>query len=208
MPRILVYGDSNTFGIGPMARLSDEPIFDKSDRWAGVMAATLGPDWDVVVEGLPGRTSVHPDPIGGEHLNGRATLLPILASHRPIDLLILALGTNDGKHRFNLTGQDIALGVARLVVEAAATGHVARTLVLCPPAVEERGEFALSFLGAADRFCDLPAQMARFATENGADFMDAGAHISVDPTDGVHFDRAAHATLGEAVAAKVVALFG
>lgn len=203
MRRILIYGDSNTFGTGPMRDLSDDPIFSKSDRWAGVMAQALGPDWDVVVEGLPGRTTVHADPIEGAHLNGLATLLPILASHRPIDLLILALGTNDSKHRFGLTAQDIALGVARLVREAANTGYVAQTLVLCPPAVAERGDLAQIFRGAPTRCAGLAAQMARFAAENDAAFLDAGAHIAVDPLDGVHFSKDSHATLGQVVARKV-----
>ncbi|NND41249.1 MAG: hydrolase, partial [Silicimonas sp.] len=54
MRRILCYGDSNTFGTGPMATLADDPILSKAERWAGVMAADLGDGWDVVVEGLPG----------------------------------------------------------------------------------------------------------------------------------------------------------
>ena len=207
MRRILIYGDSNTFGTGPMRDLSDDPIFAKSDRWAGVMAQSLGPDWDIVVEGLPGRTTVHADPIEGAHLNGLATLLPILASHRPIDLLILALGTNDSKHRFGLTAQDIALGVARLLREAATTGYVAQSLVMCPPAVEERGDLAQIFRRAPARCDGLADQMARFAVENGAAFLDAGAHINVDPLDGVHFSKDSHAILGNAVADKVREIF-
>ncbi|MBM7069221.1 hypothetical protein IU397_16730 [Actibacterium sp. 188UL27-1] len=203
MRRILIYGDSNTFGTGPMADLSDDPIFSKSDRWAGVMARKLGPNWDVVVEGLPGRTTVHADPIEGEHLNGLGTLRAILASHRPIDLLILALGTNDSKHRFGLTAQDIALSTARLIREAAATGYAARILVLCPPAVEERGDLAEVFRGAPARCAGLASQMARCAAHNGADFVDAGVHIAVDPLDGVHFSRESHTILGQAMAAKV-----
>ena len=58
MPRILCFGDSNTFGTGPMETLASDPVFSKEERWAGVMAAELGEGFDVVVEGLPGRTSV------------------------------------------------------------------------------------------------------------------------------------------------------
>ena len=70
MKRILCYGDSNTFGTGPMAALSSDPVHAKHVRWAGVMEAALGDGWDVVVEGLPGRTTVFDDPVEGEYRNG------------------------------------------------------------------------------------------------------------------------------------------
>ncbi len=203
MIRILVYGDSNTFGTGPMAQLSDDPIFSKSDRWAGVMADRLGPEFDVVVEGLPGRTTVHDDPIEGAYRNGLRTLHAILLSHRPIDLLIIKLGTNDTKKRFGLGTQDIALGVARLVKEAQHLDVVERVLVICPAPVRERGDLAQSFEGAEQRCVGLSDQMKRFAIENGAAFMDAGDVVSVDDIDGVHLSAKSHQVLGESVASKV-----
>ena len=192
MRRILCYGDSNTFGTGPMRALSDDPIHPKHIRWAGVMATELGVGWDVVVEGLPGRTTVHDDPIEGAHRNGLRTLRAIIESHRPVDLLILMLGTNDTKQRFGLYTQDIALGVSRLIREAQETGHVAQVLAICPPPVREKGDLAEIFVGAEKRCDGLPEQMARFAGENIAAFMDAGDIISVDPTDGVHWNADSH----------------
>lgn len=207
MRRILCYGDSNTFGTGPMARLSDDPIFPKDQRWAGVMAAWLGAEWDVVVEGLPGRTTVHDDPIEGAYRNGLRSLQAILESHRPIDLLIICLGTNDLKQRFSLGTQDIALGVGRLLREAANLAVADKMLVICPPAVKERGDLAAIFSGAEARFQGLPEQMERFATENCASFLDAGEHIEVDPVDGVHWSVESHAALGRVMADRVRELF-
>ena len=201
--RILVYGDSNTFGTGPMATLSDDPIFSKSERWAGVMADQLGADIDLVVEGLPGRTTVFDDPIEGAYLNGLRTLTATLLSHRPIDLLILKLGTNDAQQRYNLGPQDIALGCARLVREAMQLDVVGRILVICPAPVRERGDLAEIFKGAEQRCVGMSEQMARFASENGAEFLDAGAYVSVDDIDGVHLSAESHQILGQAVAQKV-----
>ncbi len=208
MKRILCYGDSNTFGTGPMPRLSSDPIFSKDERWAGVMEAALGEDWDVIVEGLPGRTSVHDDPIEGAYRNGLRSLQATLESHRPIDLLIICLGTNDTKQRFGLGAQDIALGVARLVREAKALDVVDKVLVICPPPVLERGDLGEIFKGAEARSAELAPQMERFAGENGAAFLDAGRTISVDEIDGVHWAAESHAALGEVVAAKVREMFG
>lgn len=207
MRRVLCYGDSNTFGTAPMRSLAEDPIHPKHIRWAGVMATELGVGWDVVVEGLPGRTTVHDDPVEGEHRNGLRTLRAIIESHRPLDLLILLLGTNDTKQRFALGPQDIALGVARLIREAQETGHVAQVLVICPPPVRERGDLAEIFTGAEARCEGLSEHMARFAGENIAAFMDAGTVIKVDPVDGVHWSADSHDALGRAVAGKVRTLF-
>ena len=160
-----------------------------------------------MVEGLPGRTTVHDDPVEGEHRNGLRTLRAIIESHRPLDLLILLLGTNDTKQRFALGPQDIALGVARLIREAQETGHVAQVLVICPPPVRERGDLAEIFTGAEARCEGLSEHMARFAGENIAAFMDAGTVIKVDPVDGVHWSADSHDALGRAVAGKVRTLF-
>ena len=207
MRRILAYGDSNTFGTGPMASLDDDPIHPKHIRWAGVMAAELGVKWDVVVEGLPGRTTVFDDPIEGEYRNGLRPLRAILESHRPLDLLILCLGTNDTKQRFNLGPQDIALGIQRLIRETRKLEVVDKILVICPPPARERGDLAEIFRGAEARSVGLPEQVARFAAENGAAFLDAGKLISVDPRDGVHWNADSHEIMGRAVAAKVRTLF-
>ncbi|MBT8426280.1 MAG: GDSL family lipase [Silicimonas sp.] len=207
MRRILCYGDSNTFGTGPMATLADDPILSKAERWAGVMAADLGDGWDVVVEGLPGRTTVFDDPVEGEYRNGFRSFRAILESHRPIDLLIVMLGTNDLKQRFNLGPQDVALGVARLLIEARKLEIVDRMLVISPAPVRERGDLAEIFRGAEARAVGLSDQMARFAGENGAAFLDAGAHIAVDEADGVHLSSESHAILGRVVAGKVRDIF-
>lgn len=54
--RILVFGDSNTFGYVENARgvVSRLPLHT---AWPGKMAELLGTDYEVVVEGLSGRTT-------------------------------------------------------------------------------------------------------------------------------------------------------
>ncbi|MGI9389400.1 MAG: SGNH/GDSL hydrolase family protein [Boseongicola sp.] len=203
MPRILCYGDSNTFGTGPMVSLGDDPIHPQDVRWPGIMSSELGAEWDVVVEGLGGRTTVHDDPIEGAYRNGFRTLQAILESHRPINLLIICLGTNDTKQRFNLGTQDIALGVARLVKEAALLEIVSKTLVICPPPVRELGDLAEICQVAEVRCAGLAAEMARCASENGAAFLDAGEFIAVDDVDGVHWSAESHRIVGKAIAEKV-----
>jgi lysophospholipase L1-like esterase len=85
--RILCYGDSNTWGYDPVT----QERFDKNERWTGQLSQMLGGNYDVIEEGLNGRTTVWDDPIEG-YKNGRDYLIPCLESHKPLDLVIILLG--------------------------------------------------------------------------------------------------------------------
>lgn len=199
MRRVLLYGDSNTFGTGPTPRLGADVVHATGVRWGDVLAEGLGTEWQVVIEGLPGRTTVHDDPIEGAYRNGLTVLPAILQSHRPIELLVICLGTNDLKQRFGLGAQDVALGVARLAREALASGYVGKVLVVAPPPLKERGDFAEMFRGAEERGAGLAMHAERFAGQEGAHFFDAGTVMSVDETDGIHWSAEAHRSLGLAL---------
>ncbi len=203
MRRLLIYGDSNTFGTAPMPKLGADSVHTRGSRWGDILAEELGDHWDVVIEGLGGRTAVLDDPIEGAFRNGLTVLPAILHSHKPIDLLVICLGTNDQKHRFGLLAKDVALGLARLAREANATGTVGKVLLIAPPPLKECGDFADMFRGAVERGAGLADQVARFAAQEGAAFFDAGTVIAVDEADGIHWSAEAHAALGHAVAGVV-----
>ncbi|MBP7242157.1 SGNH/GDSL hydrolase family protein [Amaricoccus sp.] len=205
---VLCYGDSNTHGTAPMARLEDMDRFGPAERWPGVMAADLGAGWRVIEEGLPGRTTVHPDPVSGVHKSGIAVLPAVLESHRPIDVVVLMLGTNDLKVRFQVPAIEIGVSVERLALAIRQSfcgpgeGPPA-LLIVCPPPVLEAGCLGEIFAGGAAKSARLAPIYAAVAAKAGAAFLDAGAVIASSPLDGVHFDAAAHDALGRAVAAAV-----
>lgn len=203
MPRVLLYGDRNTFGTGPTPALGAEVVHAPGVRWGDVLARELGAGWDVVIEGLPGRTAVHDDPVEGAFRNGLTVLPAILHSHKPIDLLVICLGTNDQKVRFGLLAEDVALGLARLAREARLSGVVGKVLMIAPPPLREAGDFAEMFRGAEARGAGLADKLARFAVAEGAAFFDAGAVIEVDGTDGIHWSAEAHGRLGRTLAGTV-----
>jgi len=192
MKTALCYGDSNTFGSVPMTRWADNRRFPPAGRWPNVMAAALGDGWRVIAEGLPGRTTVHPDPIEGEHKSGLPYLRPCLESHRPIDLVVLMLGTNDFKRRFSLEAEDVAWGVERLVGEMRGldvfAGKTPRILIVCPPPIDVIGIFKTTFEGADRRSRQLAPLLREVAVSAGAGFLDAGEIISSSPIDGIHLD--------------------
>jgi len=202
---VLAYGDSNTHGTIPMTTLDDQGRFGPAERWPGVLAAELGDGWRVVEEGLPGRTTVYPDPISGVHKNGLALLPAALESHRPLDVVVLMLGTNDLKQRFQVPPVEIGESVSLLLHTIRHSymgpgGTQPAMLLVAPPPVLEAGCLAEVFAGGSVKSRRLAETYAAVAARHGAAFLDAGQVIASSPLDGVHFDAAEHVLLGRAVA--------
>jgi lysophospholipase L1-like esterase len=208
MKNVLCYGDSNTWGYSPV--YADRYGFDV--RWAGVLRQQLGSDYWVIEEGLNGRTTVWDDPYE-PYRNGKTHLMPILLSHKPLDLVVLMLGTNDLKRRFSLSAYDIARGVGVLAEvilrsECGRDDGAPQVLIMCPPPVAKLTDFADMFVGAEATSRQLAPYYQQEAEELGCAFLDAGQVIVSSDRDGIHFDPDEHRKLGEAVAEKVKALLG
>jgi lysophospholipase L1-like esterase len=203
MTTILCFGDSNTHGTVPLHELGVFDRYPRGTRWPDVMAKALGASVEVIAEGLPGRTTVHDDPVDGGVRAGAAVLPALLLSHAPIDLLIILLGTNDLKPRFSVTGFDIALSVGRLVRMAQAEGVVRDIMVVAPVPVQETGVLAPVFAGAEARQAGLAHHLKTVAARHGTGFVEAGLHVTVSPKDGVHWDPDAHAAFGAIMADAV-----
>ncbi|MDG4648599.1 GDSL-type esterase/lipase family protein [Roseibacterium sp. SDUM158017] len=174
-------------------------------RWPDVMSAALGPDHDVISEGLPGRTTVHDDPVEGGRRSGIEVLSAILPSHAPIDLMLLMLGTNDLKPRFAVTAFEIARSVERLAVEARTCLPGLDILMIAPAPVVEAGCLKDIFEGAETKQENLSEHIREAAIRQGCGFLDAGIHVTVSPVDGVHWDAESHANFGAAAARAVMA---
>ncbi|MCP4140424.1 MAG: SGNH/GDSL hydrolase family protein [Chloroflexi bacterium] len=208
MKRILCYGDSNTWGYDPVT----QDRFDDKTRWTRILSKTLGDNYEIIEEGLNGRTTVWDDPIEG-YKNGHDYLIPCLESHRPLDLIIIMLGTNDLKKRFSLSAADIAQGAGVLV--RAAQGSLAGrqeesppVLLLAPPPTAPLTDFAEMFEGADEKSQKFSARYKLIAKELGCAFMDTASVIVSSPLDGIHFEASEHKKLGKALAKKVRELIG
>ena len=80
MRHILCYGDSNTWGYTPGTGERHAPDV----RWTGVLRRLLGEGWEVLEEGMNGRTTVFDNPMS-QGRNGSAYLLTCLETHKPLD---------------------------------------------------------------------------------------------------------------------------
>jgi lysophospholipase L1-like esterase len=200
---ILCYGDSNTWGYDP----ASGKRFPRDVRWTGVMARELGDDFRVIEEGLNGRTTQWDDPISPGR-NGLTYLAPCLESHHPLDMVLIMLGTNNLKQRFNLSASDIAesagalAGIAKRVAMNA-TGEPPHVLLIAPPAITTLTDFDEMFAGAEPKSRLFSRYYRVAAGWHGASFFDAGSVIESSPLDGIHFEGEAHRILGQSLANEV-----
>ena len=122
MKQILCFGDSNTYGLIPG---TTNQRYGWGTRWTSILddkVRTKG--YRVIEEGLCGRTTVFDDPFRTER-RGTEMLPAILESHRPVDTIVLMLGTNDCKSVYSATPEVIGQGIEQLLDQAAAAARQA-----------------------------------------------------------------------------------
>ena len=203
MFEVLCYGDSNTWGHDPASL----ERFSRDERWPGVLQKALGDKYHVIEEGLGGRTTVWDDPIEG-YKNGKEYLIPCLATHAPLDIVIILLGTNDLKKRFSVSAQDIAFGAGVLVdiVNKSGSGRdlkAPKVLLLIPPPLGKLTDFNEMFEGGREKSQKFSEHFKNVARMYTCEFFDTSTVIKSSNIDGIHFEKEAHNQLGEAVA-KIV----
>jgi lysophospholipase L1-like esterase len=203
MPVIVAFGDSNTWGYDP----ATGGRFPRAQRWPSVLQGELGPDFEVIAEGLNGRTTVHDDPIE-PYRCGADSLPPCLMSHAPVDLVILALGCNDLKKRFSVSAFDIAEGAARLIFLARAYGQDPKArppkiLLVAPPPIAKLTDYTEMFEDGREKSVLLGQRYRDVAKRESVAFLDAGAVIRCSDLDGIHYEANQHELLGRAAAKAV-----
>lgn len=213
MKTVLCFGDSNTWGFVPESITAPFPErHPYAVRWTGILARELGSAFRVVEEGQNGRTTVHDDPFAAVR-NGKAVLPAILESHKPLDLVVLMLGTNDLKNVFGVSPGEIATGVkvlAQMILnsDAGIMNRPPKLLLLCPPAIGDQlhlPDIAAKFPNAQKDSRKLPKHYEALAASLGCGYLNTQTLIEPG-SDGIHLDAAAHERLGNAVAAAVKAL--
>ena len=213
--RVLCFGDSLTWGWVAVSEGSPTTRFPYRERWTGVMAAKLGSGYEVIEEGLSARTTSIDDPVD-PRLNGSAYLPSALASHLPLDLVIIMLGTNDTKSYYHRTPYEVAVGMSKLVAQvltsAGGVGTVypaPKALVVAPPPLAALPDpwFQGMFEGGREKTAELATQYKALANFMKTEFFDAGSVMSTEGVDGIHFTARNNADLGTALAAKVSDIF-
>ncbi len=206
MKRIVCYGDSNTWGYN--AETTER--FPENVRWPCLLNEYLGDEFQVIEEGLSGRTSVIEDPLF-EGLNGLTFIHPCLLSHSPLELVIIMLGTNDTKERFNLTAYNIAQGITRLAIKAknavSIDSQSSRVLVVAPPPIGK--DYMNTSIGLPmGKDCDckseeLSIHLEKLLKVHDIEFLDTKGIVSMNHVDYMHLDQEGHKQLSEIIYEKV-----
>ena len=209
---ILCYGDSLTYGWVPVLEGGPSWRYAYDERWTGAMDLALGNAYHIVEEGLSGRTTTVDDP-NDPRLNGSAYLPSALASHLPLELVIIMLGTNDTKRIFNRSSYDIAYGMLKLVGQTLSCGGgvgttypAPKVLVVAPPPLTSMPHpfFESTFgCGGTEKSAGLGQQYKDMADFMKVDFLDAAEIITTQGCDGIHFTKENNLHLGKAIAHKV-----
>ncbi|MDR1893404.1 MAG: SGNH/GDSL hydrolase family protein [Spirochaetales bacterium] len=211
MKSILCYGDSNTWGFDPATgrRLAYEL------RWTSILQQLLGPRCNVIPEGLNGRNTCFPDPYV-PHRNGMFAFPMILDTHRPIDLIVFMLGTNDTKLVYQKEIVSISRGL-RTLIEAARGGGFGpeegdpAILIVSPPAIIPGNPDEACFdirecAPGPEKIRLLGEEFSRLAKIMNCYFLDSAPVAPPSPIDGVHLSPESHRALGEFLAGEIARL--
>ena len=209
MRTILCFGDSNTFGTNPEGGRHARDV-----RWPGRLQKLLGPDWYVIEEGMGGRTTVWEDPLEPGR-RGIAALPIALASHKPLDLVILSLGTNDCKGHFHASPKVIAKGAEELCKTVCRFdyGPWAKTpkiLLVSPIHIGEKVESSpyVSFdKEAPAKSRALGALYQEVAKNYNCLFLDGSQAAEPSALDQLHMDAENHRSMAEAIYENIMKEF-
>lgn len=197
--RILCYGDSNTFGYIP----GRGGRYDRHTRWPGRLQELLGSAYQVIEEGLCGRTTAFED-MTEPGRNGLDRIREAVERSRPLDVLVIMLGSNDCKAQFGASAAEIAGGLEQVAAQARggeASGF--RVLLVAPAAMTDRvmhSGFGSEFDQRSIKVSkELAEAYEALAGKCGCDFLDGSKVTQVSEIDGLHLDAEGHGRLAEAV---------
>lgn len=201
--RILVYGDSYTFG-----KIPGGMRYDSVTRFTGVMQKELGEEYDIIEEGLRGRTLAGENGFFPER-DGLTQFGPILASHLPLDLIVLILGTNDLNSRGDTSPDKIINSYQKYLdkiswwCEHLGGFTIPLVLLVAPPLTNEQASyqaFGEMFKGSDFKSKELVTHIAKFAKDNHLAYFDASSLIIPSSVDGIHLSEGENHKLGVTLA--------
>lgn len=202
---VVLYGDSFFWGVNAQTKRRHLP----EHRVKTVIEDQLGGDVEVIVEGLRGRTMFGENGSFPQR-NGLLQFGPIIASHLPVDVLVIMLGSNDVNSTTRHSGDDVADAVDAYMSEVQLwcdfMGYDAPQLLLVAPPDINNSDltvFAEIFDGAAERLTDICDTLIKRAADRGWESLDARTVCESIGQDGIHLDPDETRKLAIAIADKI-----
>jgi len=208
MKNILCFGDSNTWGYDP----STQTRFSKDIRWTGVLQQLLGSKYNIIEEGLNGRTTnVNEKKDHGlgyfRPFRSAMDLLSVLIeTNSPLDLIVVMLGTNDLKTNFNQSSEMIAKNM-RLVCESIINNDYfqSKSIILVSPTHinEESPNLLDSFIGTTQASQSFSNSYRKISDDLNLYFIDASESVKTNKIDGLHWDSKQHSDFANSLFNKI-----
>lgn len=204
MRKIVCFGDSNTYGyITETGRR-----YKKNVRWPGRLEKLLGDSYQVVEEGLCGRTSAFEDKTE-PGLCGLDSIERVIKEQEPLDLLVVMLGSNDCKTQFGAAAEEITEGVKKVIQKARESSSEEFDILLIAPAMmTERiadsgfgSEFDMRSVAVSR---ELAKNYQALTEHEKINFLDGSLVTRVGEADGLHLAEEGHQMLAEAVYQKIL----
>ena len=183
MKRTLIfYGDSNTWGYDPASFTDGRYPVDKI--WTTLLQEELGRDWEIIPQGLNGRTL----PVRQEDLDrvGR-----MAAGLGPDDVFGIMLGTNDVGRP---SRPDAAVPIVRMqrLLQMLTLNCNPKILVIAPPWIGGCGATDPVLEPYREQCRRMNAAFAELAAQYGAFYADAAEWNIGLAFDFIHFSLAGH----------------
>ena len=204
MKQILCFGDSNTYGLIPK---TDER-YPWKVRWTSILNEKLGlENYRIIEEGLCGRTTIFDDPLRKSRC-GIQMLPSILETNRPLDIVVIMLGTNDCKTIYGATAEIIGKGIISIIEQIRTYSAGSKILLISPIHLGDevwKKEFDPEFSAASVSVSkELAAVYKDIAEKENLYFLDAASYAVPSSIDQEHLDEEGHRLLAEAVYDKMV----
>lgn len=203
--RYLCIGDSNTWGYNP------EDGLRHKNRWTKVLADKM-PEHQIIEEGLNGRTILSDDLFMPER-KGISGLKMMLMTHKPVDCVIIMLGTNELKKSFVGTAEYIAGGIEeflKIILDEALWDRfkVPEVLVVSPTLIRDElitngdvfGEFDEKSVIESKKMAD---EIKKVCDRYNVEFLNAADYAEASLLDNIHMNGENHIRLAEGIYGKL-----
>lgn len=189
MKKIVCYGDSNTFGYNP----SDASRFNEDTRWTAILQKNLKGEYKIIEEGVCDRTGFV-DNDKGFTFSAQRHFPEYIKNIGNIDILIIALGTNDLQFKYDLNSEQIKQGLENLIL---ISKNMAKRIIIIPPVILDDNILNGYFNCQFDKTSILKSKIVsdiykQIAKVHKCEIFDINNFTKPSDVDGLHYDKPAH----------------
>lgn len=196
MKKILCYGDSNTYGFMPAIGTR----YLKNNRWTGILSAILKDKYIVVKEGLNNRNGFVKNPLGKQYC-AMEDLPSCLSKNQNIDIVVLAVGTNDVQFLYKYN-EDIAKnGILKLIDIIKKYNNFTKVIIIPPVKIDKTvsvGCFNNQFNDESVKRMERTFYLyKKLAIQTNCYYFDFNEFVSPSDKDGLHYEKKEHSIIAK-----------